>query len=103
MSYLKKFDYQLVACPFNSSHRVLESRLQYHITKCMKNYPNYVLCPYNSCHQVKKEDQNNHILNCSDKKIGILYHNEKCETEHTRDLNMDNSFHFETGENWDND
>ena len=48
----------IVECPYNRAHQVLASRMQTHLIKCQKNYPNVkkVKCPYNSTHLVNKED-----------------------------------------------
>lgn len=70
MSYNRKMEEKVITCPFNKSHRIRESGLQYHIIRCMKNYPDYKVCPFNATHRMKPQDLVEHILNCPDQ---ILY------------------------------
>ena len=58
-------------CPFNSAHRITSERLQYHIHKCRKSYPDVELksCPFNVCHLVAAANYIDHQMNCPDKKI----------------------------------
>lgn len=60
----------IVKCPFNPKHVFTQDRLQSHILKCMKNYPNHVTCPYNALHRfLNKEDLLAHIFNCPSKMV----------------------------------
>lgn len=53
-----------VSCPFNPLHRVSQSRLQAHIVKCEKNYPNYKACPYNATHRFPEPEYTAHVTDC---------------------------------------
>ncbi|KRT84667.1 hypothetical protein AMK59_1850 [Oryctes borbonicus] len=59
---------KLVRCPFDPQHLLTEDRLQKHVIKCMKNYPNHVKCPYNTLHCfLNKNELEGHIMECPDK------------------------------------
>lgn len=53
-----------VTCPYNYEHRVPKSRLQAHIVKCQRKYPELAICPYNATHRVLKSEITKHIMNC---------------------------------------
>ncbi|XP_030758271.1 gametocyte-specific factor 1 homolog [Sitophilus oryzae] len=56
----------IVKCPFNSNHVMLEDSLQRHIVRCAKNYPHWVLCPYNAMHRFpNKEVLIKHMVACA--------------------------------------
>ncbi|GFQ88770.1 hypothetical protein TNCT_168881, partial [Trichonephila clavata] len=42
----------MVTCPYNNAHRMKESRLQIHITKCRQDHldDDHFVCPFNSTH-----------------------------------------------------
>lgn len=50
---------ETVACPYNKSHVILKSRLQTHLVKCARNYPDIrlVLCPFNVTHRFRPEEK----------------------------------------------
>lgn len=64
MSYLRKLEGQLVECPFDKNHKVKDSRLQYHITRCIKQHPGFEVCPFDATHRLKKPEMIRHILQC---------------------------------------
>lgn len=55
-----------VVCPFNSSHRLPQSRLPYHITKCRTKYvgPPMEMCPFNATHYVQAGTLRQHYGKC---------------------------------------
>lgn len=58
----------MIKCPLNPLHILPDDRLQVHLFKCMKNYPDHVTCPYNALHKfVAKEEYEKHILVCPEK------------------------------------
>ncbi|XP_076290760.1 uncharacterized protein LOC143214070 [Lasioglossum baleicum] len=63
--YLKLGD-PVVLCPYNKSHVIARSRLQKHIVKCEKQYPEHykVMCPYNATHRLHKSEIEEHIVTC---------------------------------------
>jgi hypothetical protein len=50
----------LETCPYDAAHRILRSRMQYHLIRCAKNFPNSKKkqCPYDACHIVDPIDYN---------------------------------------------
>jgi len=61
----------LVTCPYNKFHQIRRSRIQYHILKCKKNYPDIelVVCPYNATHQFPEHEKRGHLLHCRDRRV----------------------------------
>lgn len=47
-----------VQCPYNESHQILPERLQTHLVKCRKQYPDCkkVQCPLNAVHWVNEQE-----------------------------------------------
>lgn len=43
-----------MSCPYNKAHQIIRSRMQTHLAKCKKAYPEQKLleCPYNTIHKV---------------------------------------------------
>ncbi|KAK7863298.1 hypothetical protein R5R35_005341 [Gryllus longicercus] len=62
---------EIVPCPYNPSHQINKSRLQYHIVKCEKQHAQreLVTCPYNATHRLPKPELAVHIFECPDKRI----------------------------------
>ncbi|BES94096.1 U11-48K-like Hypothetical proteinHC zinc finger [Nesidiocoris tenuis] len=57
---------QIAVCPFNRSHVMKTTKLQYHIVKCMKNYTGKkVVCPYNHSEYFEPEELIFHLANCA--------------------------------------
>lgn len=48
----------LVICPYDKSHEVRRGRMQFHIDKCRKNFPEknkeLVICPFNALHLIPR-------------------------------------------------
>merc|ERR1712183_351617 len=61
---------ETITCPYNPFHQILPHRIQYHLIKCKKNYPDVDLavCPYNATHLMQKEDTMGHIEYCPDRR-----------------------------------
>jgi len=59
---------EFVNCPYNSNHRVLQSRLSYHIIKCEKKYQRLKLemCPFNATHRIREIEMGKHLETCED-------------------------------------
>lgn len=57
MSQLQGYS-KTVVCPYNKSHLILMERMQTHLVKCGRNYPDIVLkkCPFNVCHLMPEAD-----------------------------------------------
>lgn len=58
----------LESCPFDPVHRILRSRMQFHLTKCSKNFPKASKtkkqCPYDTRHIVNLVEYQYHISTC---------------------------------------
>ena len=61
----------VVICPYNENHLIFKSRLQKHIVKCEKNYPEHykVMCPYNATHRLFKNQLEEHIITCPTRNV----------------------------------
>lgn len=59
----------LLICPYNKSHEIQPHKMQAHLIKCRKQYPNVKLnqCPFNSNHLLRKEDFQHHKETCADR------------------------------------
>ncbi|XP_066592885.1 uncharacterized protein [Prorops nasuta] len=62
----------LETCPYDPAHRIRRNRLQCHLMKCAKNFPNSTKekCPFNQTHIIEKLELESHISECPDR--GIL-------------------------------
>lgn len=59
-----------VSCPYNSEHRMPNTRLQWHLVKCpdKKRFgEQYATCPYNATHKVLRSNLTEHKRKCPDK------------------------------------
>jgi len=61
----------LVTCPYNKFHQIRRARIQYHIQKCRKNFPemDLAVCPYNATHHFPKSEERIHLLECRDRRV----------------------------------
>ncbi|GFW61398.1 CHHC U11-48K-type domain-containing protein [Trichonephila clavipes] len=59
----------ILTCPYDNAHRMKESRLQIHITKCRQDHLNgkHFVCPFNSTHVLPDQEKAYHLLRCPDK------------------------------------
>ncbi|KAK7863296.1 hypothetical protein R5R35_005339 [Gryllus longicercus] len=62
---------EIVTCPYDPSHQVLKSRLQYHIVNCEKQHAQmeFETCPFNATHRFPKPEIQMHIFECPDRRI----------------------------------
>jgi len=62
---------RLLDCPYNRSHQIRPERMQYHLIKCRKQYPekNLIICPFNATHHVAKSEERKHMMSCPDRRI----------------------------------
>ncbi|XP_076628193.1 uncharacterized protein LOC143345178 [Colletes latitarsis] len=53
-------------CPFDKSHRIIRGRLQTHLVKCAKNYPEGIklVCIFDASHKVDPQNYENHLKEC---------------------------------------
>ena len=60
-----------VTCPYNEHHSVRLDRMQYHLMKCRKNYPDadFAICPFNATHHIPRINLESHIKECPHKPI----------------------------------
>ena len=63
---VRQSKYQLVSCPYNSSHKVRKDRQAQHLTKCAAQHPwiKLEVCPYNALHRFPAKDRVDHVKNC---------------------------------------
>ncbi|XP_043464705.1 gametocyte-specific factor 1-like [Leptopilina heterotoma] len=68
----------VVQCPYDSNHKVTRSRLQMHLVKCEKNFPEDFrrICPYNATHRLPKAEMLAHVNDCPARQFAQpeLYH-----------------------------
>ncbi|XP_014205791.1 uncharacterized protein LOC106637508 [Copidosoma floridanum] len=64
-----------VNCPYDESHRILRSRLAFHLTRCSKNHPNAKKkqCPYDVRHLIDPVDFQHHIDTCPGRESVLHY------------------------------
>ncbi|EDV35158.1 uncharacterized protein Dana_GF22344 [Drosophila ananassae] len=55
-----------IVCPYDSVHRLLPTRLAWHLTRCARNHPGskMVHCPFNNTHVYSVKDIQSHIGEC---------------------------------------
>lgn len=55
-----------IVCPYDSVHRLLPTRLAWHLTRCARNHPGskMVHCPFN----------NTHVYSVKDIQVNLLIH-----------------------------
>ncbi|KAH8401767.1 hypothetical protein KR009_007789 [Drosophila setifemur] len=55
-----------VVCPYDPVHRLLPTRLAWHLTRCARNHPSskMVHCPFNSTHLHNVADMQMHVMEC---------------------------------------
>lgn len=63
-NFTAKMDDPFVSCPYEPQHRVPRSRIQAHIVKCQKRYPELKICPFNATHRLPEAEIRAHIANC---------------------------------------
>ncbi|XP_033215714.1 gametocyte-specific factor 1 isoform X2 [Belonocnema kinseyi] len=56
----------VVQCPYDKSHKIARCRLQRHLVKCEKQYPETFreICPFNATHRFSKLEMQEHIEKC---------------------------------------
>lgn len=61
-----------VQCPYNTEHKMPQSRLQWHLVKCPEKRARghlFTTCPFNSTHIILKSELGNHTRKCKDKAL----------------------------------
>ncbi|XP_076634633.1 uncharacterized protein LOC143348377 [Colletes latitarsis] len=104
--YLKLLD-PVVICPYNKNHLIVRSRIQKHIMKCEKQYPEHykVMCPYNATHRLFKNELEEHIITCPTRSVlESEFHSEPKNRGCTNfPLHSEVSSTVDFTENWDLD
>ncbi|KAH8282076.1 hypothetical protein KR054_005344, partial [Drosophila jambulina] len=88
-----------VVCPYNSTHRLMPSRLAIHLARCARNYPSLKLarCPFNATHLYLVVDMKAHVVNCPDRAT-MVDHVKLPSTE-----SEPQKFFVDSTENWDDE
>ncbi|GBN11744.1 hypothetical protein AVEN_173053-1, partial [Araneus ventricosus] len=68
---LENMSNKLVVCPYDEAHKVKESRIQLHITKCRANHvgESTFICPFNATHVLPEQERIYHLSRCSDRAV----------------------------------
>ncbi|KAH8420628.1 hypothetical protein KR009_012416 [Drosophila setifemur] len=55
-----------VLCPYDRAHRLLPTRLSWHLNRCSRNHPKskMVRCPFNITHVHSVPDMQKHVIEC---------------------------------------
>nr|CAH7738947.1 unnamed protein product [Callosobruchus chinensis] len=67
-------------CPYNSAHYILRKRMNTHLVKCKRSYPEAKLveCDFNMLHKIPEPELRYHHDNCPDrKKIEVTVYQEE--------------------------
>ncbi|XP_064542771.1 gametocyte-specific factor 1 homolog [Drosophila montana] len=66
-----------IKCPYDAGHRILRSRLSWHLTRCARNHPgsNMIRCPFNTTHVVHSSDMDSHVKNCTNRIDFVRFQN----------------------------
>ncbi|KAL1505889.1 hypothetical protein ABEB36_005343 [Hypothenemus hampei] len=82
MEILRDNEAQLM-CPYNPSHYIRKSRMEYHLVKCRKSFPQngrFVMCDFNSTHRIPMPEIQYHHETCPDrKKIEVEIYQEEAK------------------------
>jgi U11-48K-like CHHC zinc finger len=56
----------MLSCPYNSAHQILRHRMQTHLVKCRKSYPDVAMktCPFDTTHKIPENEMKFHIDTC---------------------------------------
>ncbi|XP_052889503.1 gametocyte-specific factor 1 homolog [Anopheles moucheti] len=62
---------EVIICPYNKAHVIPAARIQRHLFKCRRQYPNanIDICCFNRAHHVPQKDLQQHQKNCPDRAI----------------------------------
>jgi len=72
-----------VTCPYNERHQVRFDRMQYHLVKCRRNYPDadFAICPYNASHHVPRINLESHLQKCPSQPVARCSNQDPPEDE----------------------
>ncbi|XP_053667954.1 gametocyte-specific factor 1 homolog [Anopheles marshallii] len=61
----------VIICPYNKAHVIPAARIQRHLFKCRRQYPNAKIdiCCFNRAHHVPQQDLQQHQKNCPDRAL----------------------------------
>lgn len=95
----------VVICPYDQKHLIFKSRLQKHIVKCEKKYPEHykVMCPYNATHRLFKSQLEEHIITCPTRNVleSEMYSEPRKHGATNFALQSEVSSTIDYNENWD--
>ncbi|XP_076670548.1 uncharacterized protein LOC143369924 [Andrena cerasifolii] len=95
----------VVICPYDEKHLIFKSRLQKHIVKCEKKYPEHykVMCPYNATHRLFKSQLEEHIITCPTRNVleSEMYSEPRKRGATNFALQSEVSSVIDYNENWD--
>ncbi|XP_050079532.1 gametocyte-specific factor 1 homolog [Anopheles maculipalpis] len=58
-----------IICPYNKSHLIPAARIQWHLSKCQRQYPNakIAVCRFNASHHIPQKKLKHHESICPDR------------------------------------
>lgn len=93
----------MITCPYNMSHRIQRYKMQFHLEKCRKGYPNAAkkICPFDATHHVNELELDYHVMTCPKRECFDLAKYQVGDADYALPPQMPAPQYNTTTENWD--
>ncbi|CAG9120318.1 hypothetical protein JYU34_008213 [Plutella xylostella] len=97
--------HRMMTCPYNMAHQVEAYRMQYHLEKCRKQYPNSkkVSCPFDATHILADAELDYHVSVCPQREMFDRARFAVDDCAEYRPSVEHPTVHVATEENWDDE